>query len=709
MNLISPDFEALITERDAIPLSWAGSTTKMDYLNFGDALSPVMVALCSGRNIQRVPSRSQTPRMAAVGTIGHGLSGGDVQVWGTGCSPYANPQAPAAERIPYTPPQDTNLVVSATRGPVSWQLLTQEKPAQDATFGDPVWMLPRFYPNTVPKRWDIGVILHLSELADRDLEAHPLPNYIRYVVPEDERSSVRLINTVTAISAAGLRDKLDEILACRRIVSTSLHGMVIAESYGIPCLYFPPHGSAPGLGRVEPTVSSGLDLRIVDLYQGLGVTSLPVYVQDRKSPTDWSALARAIDISWSPVTLDEDALLRALPVPANPIQARPDETIFEHPLIASLKFQHDVSELNRQDRISFRQFQKSVRPNQAVDCSAPSFQIAADAPVHSSPGLQAVVDETGGVPLSWAMPTAPHPYPNLGDALSAVMVGTMAGQPIIPRHFDAVQERLAAVGTIAHGLRNGRVHLWGVGLDGSRFHELPPNTEFVVHATRGPHTAALLREKGIFVPDVYGDPVWFLPKLLPRKPVSPRWELGVIVHISELNGSSPESLVKETYLRYAIPEEFQNSIKIINTFTDRSTEGLMNRIDEILSCRRIASTSFHGLLIADTYDIPGVWFGTQGTGPVIIDASDPQALMDHRFRDFYCGCRTTSRPVYRTERHAPTDWNALIKWIDTAWTPVEFDSAPLFDSFPLAHAVSMQDKVWKIDYRTLTSLVPGAA
>lgn len=705
MSMIKSDFQSVVDARDAIPLSWAGSTTKMDYLNFGDALSPVMVALCTSRAIQRVPSRSETPRMAAVGTIGHGLNGGEVYVWGTGCSPWSNPHALAAERVPYTPPADTDLRVHATRGPLSWRLLAGQKPDVSATFGDPVWMLPRFYPNTVAKRWDIGVILHLSELTDRGLEAHPLPQYLRYAIPETETSSVHLINTITPISASGLRDKIDEILACRRIVSTSLHGMVIAESYGIPCLYFSPHGDTAGLRRIAPSVEVGLDPRIVDLYQGLGVESLPIYAQNRKMPTDWSALVRAIDTAWSPVTLNEDALLRALPVQPKLLRARPGETVFEHPLIASMQFQHDVGELNRQDRIFSRSLKKA-RPRPPAQSQTARPVPCKPTAMNSLGGLQAVTEKSGGVPLSWVRPTTQHPYPNLGDALSAVMVGTMAGKPVVPRHFDSTRERLAAIGTIGHAMCNGRVHLWGVGLDGNRFEEMPSNTEYIVHATRGPCTAALLRAKGIATPEVYGDPAWFLPKLLPRRPLAPQWELGVIVHISELNGSSPEALVKTIYKRYNIPDEFKKSIKIINTFTQNSAVSLLDRIDDILSCRRIASTSFHGLLIADTYGIPGLWFGTQGNGPVFLDAMDPNTVMDHRFRDFYCGCRVTRRPVYRTERHLLTDWNALIKWIDLAWTPVDFDAVPLFESFPLAHAVSMQDEVWKIDYRTLMTLTP---
>src|SRR5262245_25318399 len=115
-------FERIVIEETAVPLAWAGSTRKMEYVNLGDALSPVLVALCSGKSVRRVPLRSSNPRLAAVGTIGHGLAGGTVWIWGTGSSNFRNPQAPAIERLPYRPPSNTEFRFHATRGPISRRL-----------------------------------------------------------------------------------------------------------------------------------------------------------------------------------------------------------------------------------------------------------------------------------------------------------------------------------------------------------------------------------------------------------------------------------------------------------------------------------------------------------------------------------------------------------------------------------------------------------
>ena len=336
-------------ETGSIPLGWAGSTMQMDYLNFGDALSPVMVAMLSGMPINRVPTQSKAPRMAAVGTIGHGFAGGDVWFWGTGCSNWRNPSKPEAEREAFVPGPDDRFHVNATRGPVSESLLNGGARGS-GIYGDPVWLLPRFYAPPVKKKWKLGCILHLSELADRSIEAHPHATSRRYDIPAELADDIHLITTVTPISMDSLKDKIDEIRACERIVSTSLHGMVIAESYGIPCLYFSPTEGGPVTLNLDP--ESKVDLRIVDLYRGLGRQKLRAYGQLRAQSTDWQKLMRTIDDNWEAIHLpNPDALIEALPVTPAPISPPAGGTIWDHPLLQSLVLQHDVSELRRADKV----------------------------------------------------------------------------------------------------------------------------------------------------------------------------------------------------------------------------------------------------------------------------------------------------------------------------------------------------------------------
>jgi hypothetical protein len=685
-----------IETRGRIPLAWAGSTAEMSYLNLGDALSPVMVALVTGHEIERVPSNSLSARLAAVGTIAHGFEGGSVTFWGTGCSPWKNPGAPPGQRVRYTVPRDARLTIAATRGPLSADLL--QAPPHGRVYGDPVWLLPRFYAPDVPKRWDLGVIVHLSELRDRAYEANVREEYRRYLIPDEMKGHVRLINTVTPVSVAAIRERLDDILACRRIVSTSLHGMVIAESYGIPCLYFAPGLPDRGLVDVELDPAGPLDPRIIDLYRGLGQTRLRAFSQARAAETDWADVIRMIDTAWQPQKLDEDALLAALPIDSAPLAPQPGKTVWDHPLVRDLVLRHDVARLAARDRKRTARF--GVRAMAARVRSAlgmirrPSRQ----------PGL---LQSSGGrtrLAMTWVRTTGKQPHANLGDALSPLIAAAISGVHIRPTAFEQDCERLAAVGTIGHGLRNGCVHLWGTGFDATRNpvdrslgrYTLPPRTGFRVHALRGRKTASLLRACGLDVPDVYGDPVWFLPRIFPMQEVRKTHELGVVLHISELTRPDPSSAALDIYKRYDVPEGLADKIRIINTYVPPTIAALEDKVREIVACRRILSTSFHGLVIAETYGIPCAWFGTYAGGVREFDANDESVHIDHRVRDFYSG---TDRPALLAvcqDRSVETNWMEAIDALDQKYVPAQYDPSPLFAAFPVTPAVSLTDPIWPL-------------
>lgn len=329
--------EPLFSADAPLPVSWVSAANQDAHLNLGDALSAVMVACVAGRGCEQVPFKSPRRRISAVGTIAHGFSGGEVLVWGSGSSRYRNPHDPRADKVLFSMPPDTRYRVWATRGPYSAAVLAEAEFVHRGIYGDPVWLLPRFYNPPVEKRWELGVIVHLADLADRGFEAKVKDNLVRYGIPEDFKDQVRLIHTITPVSIDAVRQRIDEILACKRIVSTSLHGMVFAESYGIPCLYFSPRGKRPGPASLAIADDTDLDFRIVDLYGGMRVAELPVYVQPRRQATDWAALMRAIDQSWEPLPFDGDALIGAFPGGACPLAVDPQAgLLFEHPLIATL-------------------------------------------------------------------------------------------------------------------------------------------------------------------------------------------------------------------------------------------------------------------------------------------------------------------------------------------------------------------------------------
>ncbi|MEO1724017.1 MAG: polysaccharide pyruvyl transferase family protein [Pseudomonadota bacterium] len=333
--------QSLREASDPVPLAWvAGNAGPPAYVNVGDALSPVMMSLISGRAVRRAPFACQRTRMVAIGTVGQSIRGGEAAVWGTGCSPWANPLSTGTKR-PYELPPGTALRLHATRGPYSAQLLSGGD-APLIPYGDPAMLLPRFYAPKRRPRHALGVVLHLSELADRAFDAHPKPGLARYELNDaGAAGGVRLITMVAPPGSAGIKAKIDELLDCERIVSTSLHGIAIALAYGIPCLYLSAARGTPGIlrGALDPAGKGelrGVNARFPDLYAGLGQQRMAWWRQPKDLPTDWAALMDAVDQEGSSEPLIPDALAEICPAGLAPISAMPGGTVWEHPLISGL-------------------------------------------------------------------------------------------------------------------------------------------------------------------------------------------------------------------------------------------------------------------------------------------------------------------------------------------------------------------------------------
>ena len=277
--------------------------------NLGDLLGPVVVAAFTGRTIRWRPSRWPGRRLASIGTVAQWLRLGTVDLWGTGAEGL---NGGAALQHGFRRPALTRLVPHALRGPYSAALLEGAGFGRPRAYGDPAMLLPLLWPGPAPaKRWDLGVVLHLSEVPSRRPGGAPDPAHRRYAVPDALRGTVRLIDPFVATDAAAIHAKVAEILACRRILSTGLHPLILAEAYGVPCAQFDLHDGRSG--RVAVADAAPLDHRLRDFAAGLGRADALVVRQPRERPTDWEAAMRLIDAAWSPVRFDPAPLLDSFP------------------------------------------------------------------------------------------------------------------------------------------------------------------------------------------------------------------------------------------------------------------------------------------------------------------------------------------------------------------------------------------------------------
>lgn len=106
----------------------------------------------------------------------------------------------------------------AVRGIESAKRLKELNLSAPTIFGDPALLLPLYYSPKVKKKYPLGIIPHYTEY-----------NYFK----EKWDGKYKIINLKTK----DVENVINQIVECRYILSSSLHGMIVAHSYNIPCLW----------------------------------------------------------------------------------------------------------------------------------------------------------------------------------------------------------------------------------------------------------------------------------------------------------------------------------------------------------------------------------------------------------------------------------------------------------------------------------------
>lgn len=176
-----------------------------------------------------------------------------------------------------------------------------------------------------------------------------------------------------------------------------------------------------------------------------------------------------------------------------------------------------------------------------------------------------------------------HDFKNLGDNISPVIVRYV----LEINGLDINQEihgtvHLYAIGSIiTAGAQDCTI--WGSGLLNTRILNRLSNRKLDIRAVRGPLTRAVLIDRGLDVPEVYGDPAILMPYIYNPK-VRKKYPVSVITHVNA---------------KVCLPD---NSIHII----DIATDNYKKFIAEIKSSELVISSSLHGIIFAEVYGIRAV-------------------------------------------------------------------------------------------------------
>lgn len=186
------------------------------------------------------------------------------------------------------------------------------------------------------------------------------------------------------------------------------------------------------------------------------------------------------------------------------------------------------------------------------------------------------------------------PRKNWGDILSQFLLEYFSGKKLNKEdvfYFDDAAHMLDKNGKIV-GIGSSMKYVrpddyvWGTGcIDEYHIGNKPRK----IYSVRGPLTRNVLLKRGWDVPEIYGDPALLFPKIYNPK-VEKKYKIGLIPHCVDFY--SLEGLK-------AINHVESLGIKIINV-----TAGIYEFIDQIKECEYVISSSLHGLIAADAYQIP---------------------------------------------------------------------------------------------------------
>lgn len=174
--------------------------------NVGDLLAKVLYKYLYHTSSIRIRG---TRRLALTGSILSFIGGGKTTVFGSG---LMNEQCVSALTNPL---KKVKLDIRAVRGPRTRKCLIEAGFDCPEVYGDPAILIPLFYKPQVEKvKGKVVIVPHFSKLE-------------KYSQKYDN-----VLNTITN----DWQGFICEIVSAEKVISSSLHGLILAESYGVPAV-----------------------------------------------------------------------------------------------------------------------------------------------------------------------------------------------------------------------------------------------------------------------------------------------------------------------------------------------------------------------------------------------------------------------------------------------------------------------------------------
>ena len=235
--------------------------------NFGDALTPWLILRLTGGYPRFAMPDDPEHKFFVCGSI-VALAGPRCTVWGAGLMNRDDAVSPAARFL-------------AVRGPRTRARALACGADCPAICGDPALLLPRLHaPPAVPRRGP-GLVAHFSDRPRLD-EARMAAQGLRLIDVQQD-----------------IETFIDQVAGCEWVMSTSLHGLIVAHAYGVPAVWV----------QLRP-LPSGDGTKFADHYEALGAAApAPLHI----AAHECLDLARLQRLAWCPTNVDTEALWHSCP------------------------------------------------------------------------------------------------------------------------------------------------------------------------------------------------------------------------------------------------------------------------------------------------------------------------------------------------------------------------------------------------------------
>lgn len=243
--------------------------------NLGDDLNYAVVSYLSKKRIVNYKysyiSLFKPRNYMCIGSITDYLTNEESIIWGSGF-------LRGNKNNPIKKPKE----VLAVRGPLTREYLLSQGISCPEIYGDPVLLLPMVYPiKEKVKKYKIGLI----------------PHYKDYELENVRQFKKTFGDDVLIISMEFYekwQDVIDQINECELIASSSLHGLIISDAYGIPNAWV----------KLSDN-NSGKDMKFPDYFQSCGRKQLNA-IDFTEKAIDYDIIKQeSLKYSFSNVNIDK--------------------------------------------------------------------------------------------------------------------------------------------------------------------------------------------------------------------------------------------------------------------------------------------------------------------------------------------------------------------------------------------------------------------